>query len=225
MAIHDGHRQRLKNRFIKEGLDNFDDYVVLELLLFYCIPRIDTNEIAHRLIKHFGSFPKVLDAPIEELQKVEGIGSNAAVFLSLLGAVNRYYQTKNVNVSRTLKSTDDFIQYLKPKFLGRRNEMVYLLCLDAKCKELTCKLISEGNVNNTSVSLRKIAEVALGSGATFAVLSHNHPDGVAMASIEDVQTTTQIKEILEKVGVILLDHIVIADRESYSIMYNAHYRH
>lgn len=225
MAIHDGHRQRLKNRFIKEGLDNFDDYVVLELLLFYCIPRIDTNEIAHRLIKHFGSFPKVLDAPIEELQKVEGIGSNAAVFLSLLGAVNRYYQTKNVNVSRTLKSTDDFIQYLKPKFLGRRNEMVYLLCLDAKCKELTCKLISEGNVNNTSVSLRKIAEVALGSGATFAVLSHNHPDGVAMASIEDVQTTTQIREILEKVGVILLDHIVIADRESYSIMYNAHYRH
>ena len=81
MSIHDGHRQRLKDRFCKEGLDNFDEHQVLELLLFYCIPRMDTNPIAHALLQRFGSLSQVLEAPVEELEKVPGIGHNAAVFL------------------------------------------------------------------------------------------------------------------------------------------------
>ena len=84
MSVHDGHRQRLKERFCKEGLDNFDEHQVLELLLFYCIPRMDTNPIAHALLNRFGRLAQVLEAPVEELEKVPGIGHNAAVFLSLI---------------------------------------------------------------------------------------------------------------------------------------------
>ena len=89
MSMHDGHRQRLKNRFREEGLDHFDEHQVLELLLFYCIPRIDTNELAHRLLERFGSLANVLEAKAEELEKVPGIGSNAATFLNLVTAVER----------------------------------------------------------------------------------------------------------------------------------------
>jgi DNA repair protein RadC len=98
MSIHDGHRQRLKERFLEQGLDSFTKYQALELMLFYCIPRQNTNDIAHRLIEHFGSVSQTLDADIEELCSVEGIGLSAATFLKLLPAVARYYEDDKCNL-------------------------------------------------------------------------------------------------------------------------------
>ena len=217
MDIHGGHRQRLRQRFAQEGLDNFTQEQVLELLLFYSIPRIDTNELAHHLIRRFGSLAQVLEAPVEELQKVPGIGENSAVLLHLIAEVTRYYQVNRSLHERILNTIEKCGQYLLPFFLGRRNETVFLLCLDAKCKLLCCREISEGSVNAASISVRKIVETALSANATSVVLAHNHPSGMAMPSAEDIETTHRIASALSTVDVILADHIVVCDDDFVSM--------
>lgn len=218
MSIHDGHRQRLKKRFLEEGLDNFSDIQVLELLLFYCIPRKDTNPIAHNLLDHFGSLSQVLEAPVEELQKVEGVGETAAAFLHLTTAVSRYYLVDRTSRVTVLSTIDDCARYLVPFFFGRRNETVFLLCMDAKCKVLCCREIGEGSINSAGISIRKIVETALGVGATTVVLAHNHPSGVAVPSGDDIQTTRRVAAALSAVEIQLADHIIVADDDCVSLV-------
>ncbi|MBQ8580431.1 MAG: DNA repair protein RadC [Oscillospiraceae bacterium] len=224
MSIHDKHRQRVRQRFLEEGLDNFSDFQALELLLFYCIPRIDTNEIAHRLINRFGSFSQVLDAPVQELEKVEGIGPSAALFLSLVCQTGRYYQVDRVKNTSILTSTDACGAYLVPYFHGRRNETVFLLCLDAKCKVLCCKEVGEGSVNSAGVPVRRIVETALGANATSVVLAHNHPSGLALPSADDVQTTQRVAAALAAVEIAMADHIIVADDDFVSLAQSGYYR-
>lgn len=223
MSIHDGHRQRLKTRFLEEGLDNFDEVNVLELLLFYCIPRKDTNPIAHALLEHFGSLAQVLEAPVEELVKVGGISDNAATFLSLSTAVSRYYMICQTKPGKVLLNTEQCGAYLLPYFVGRRNETVYLLCLDAKCKVLCCKEVGEGSVNSAAISVRRIVEVALGANATTVVLAHNHPSGLAFPSGDDIQTTRRVAAALRTVEINLADHIVVADNDFVSLAQSHYY--
>lgn len=222
MPIHDGHRQRLKARFQAEGLDNFTEVQVLELLLFYCIPRKDTNPIAHALIAHFGSLSQVLEASAEELMKVEGMGENAATFLRLTTEVGRYYLVNRTMQATILPTIEDCAKYMLPFFFGRRNETVFLLCLDAKCKVLCCREVGEGSVNSAGISVRKIVETALGVNATTVVLAHNHPSGVALPSGEDVQTTRRIAMALSAVEIHLADHIVVADDDYVSLAQSGH---
>lgn len=217
MSKHDGHRQRLRERFMAEGLDNFTQEQVLELLLFYGIPRIDTNEIAHDLIAHFGSLSQALDAPVKELMKVPGIGESAAVLLHLISETSRYYQINRMMHEKVLNTMEKCAQYLIPHFVGRRNETVFLLCLDAKCKLLCCREISEGTVNAAGVSVRKVVEAALAVNATSVIMAHNHPSGVAVPSAEDVLTTQRIAEALRTVDIILADHIIVSDDDYVSI--------
>ena len=225
MSIHQGHRQRLRNRFLEQGLDQFTEVQVLELLLFYCIPRQDTNELAHRLIRYFGSFSQVLDADIEELVKVEGIGENAATFIKLIPAAGRYYNVDRVKiVDRPLLTTEDCGAYLLPFFEGRNNETVFLLCLDAKCKVLCCRIVGEGSINSASVPIRRVVELALAAKATSVVLAHNHPSGIAIASHEDIVTTRRVATALSAVEILLSDHLVIADGDYTSMVQSGSYR-
>ena len=200
-----------------EGLDNFTQEQVLELLLFYGIPRIDTNEIAHDLVSHFGSLSQALDAPVKELMKVPGIGESAAVLLHLISETSRYYQINRMMHEKVLNTMEKCAQYLIPHFVGRRNETVFLLCLDAKCKLLCCREISEGTVNAAGVSVRKVVEAALAVNATSVIMAHNHPSGVAVPSAEDVLTTQRIAEALRTVDIILADHIIVSDDDYVSI--------
>lgn len=222
--IHGGHRQRLKTRFLEEGLEHFDDHQVLELLLFYCIPRQDTNPIAHALLDHFGSLPQIMEAPPSELMRVEGMGEASATFLSLLNAFCRYYQVRRSASAVILNTLDECGRYLMPFLYGRRNETVYLLCLDAKCKVLCCKEVGEGSVNSAAVPIRRIVELALGANATTAILAHNHPSGLAFPSTEDQLTTRQLAVALSSVDIVLADHMIMADDEYVSLrqsgMYN-----
>ena len=222
MSIHDGHRQRLKERFRAEGLDNFSDVQVLELLLFYCIPRKDTNPIAHGLLDRFGSLSQVLDAPIGELAKVPGMGESAATFLSLTTAVGRYYQVDRAMNVEVLSTIEQCGQYLVPFFYGRRNETVFLLCLDAKCKVLSCMEIGEGSVNSAGVPIRRIVESALAVNATSVVLAHNHPSGIAVPSNEDIAATYRLATALRTVDITLVDHIVVADEDYVSMVHSGH---
>lgn len=224
MPIHDGHRQRLKERFLTEGLDHFDELYVLELLLFYCIPRKDTNPIAHRLLDHFGSLTAVFDATVEELQKVPGISKNTATFLTLIPQTGRYYQVKRSEPGDILTTIEQCGKYLVPYFYGRENETVFLLCLDAKCKVLGCKMVGEGSVNSASVPIRRVVEIALNTNATTVVLAHNHPSGLAFPSADDIQTTLRVAKAMEAVEITLADHIVVADNDFVSMLQSGYYR-
>jgi DNA repair protein RadC len=217
MSIHDGHRQRLKDRFLREGLDNFDELHVLELLLFYCIPRRDTNIIAHHLLEHFGTLTAVLEASTEELQKVEGVSQSAAAYLSLVMQASRYYQVKRADPGYILRSSDQCGHFLMPYFIGRETETVFLLCLDAKCKVICCKKVGEGNVNSANIPVRRVVEMALSAKATSVVLAHNHPSGLALPSADDIQTTYRMAAALEAVEIILSDHIVVAKEDFVSM--------
>ena len=218
MATHDGHRQRLKDRFLRSGLDNFTDVQVLELALFYCIPRKDTNPIAHALLEHFGSLSQVLEASVEELQKVPGIGENTATYLTMLPQIGRFYLVDRSQREVILTTIDKCNAYLVPHFFGRSTEVVYMLCLDAKCKVLCCREVGQGSINSAGISIRKIVEVALGTNATTVILAHNHPSGLAVPSAEDVQTTQRIFAALAAVDVHLADHIVVADGDYVSMV-------
>ena len=217
MSIHDGHRNRMKQRFLEDGLDRFDEVQALELLLFYCIPRQDTNELAHRLIDRFGSFASVLEAGYGELKKVPGVGDGAATFLPLLMETSRYYGVNKQKDQKILHSVEDCGAYLVPYFHGRKNETVFMLCMDAKCKVLCCKEVGEGSVNSAAVPIRRIVQMALSANATSVILAHNHPSGLALPSGEDVQTTQNLAAALDAVEIMLVDHIIVSDDDYVSL--------
>lgn len=216
-SIHKGHRERLKQRFLKEGLDQFTDIQALELLLFYAIPQRDTNPIAHALLDRFGSLSQVLDASVEELKKVPGISDHSATLLALVTELARFYQVDCAQRVECLTTLEACGSYLVPYFFGRSSETVFLLCLDAKCKVLCCKEVGQGSVNSASISVRKVVETALAANATTVVLAHNHPSGVALPSEEDILTTRRIAAALNAVEVHLADHVVVADGDYVSI--------
>jgi DNA repair protein RadC len=222
-SIHTGHRQRMKERFLSEGLDHFTDIQVLELILFYCIPQKDTNPIAHALLNHFGSLSQVLEASPAELQKVKGIGENTATFLHLITQVGRYYLVDRVQRLEILPTIEACGNYLVPRFFGRKVETVFLLCLDAKCKVLCCKEVGEGSVNSAGISIRRIVETALGANATSVVLAHNHPSGLALPSEEDILTTKRLYMALQTVDIVLADHIVVAEGDYVSMAQSPKY--
>lgn len=224
MGIHDGHRQRLRERFQKDGLDNFDEINVLEILLFYIIPRQDTNEIAHRLLDRFGSLENVLDAKLEDLVTVKGISDNAATYLTLIREVSRYYQVRKADLGEPLNTVEAYCDVLVPQFLGRRNEMVYMLCLDGKSKMISCNLVGEGSLNSANVPVRKIIETALTANATMVVLAHNHPGGVAIPSTEDIYSTRHLAQVLGALDILLLDHVVVADNQAVSMVSSGQYK-
>lgn len=217
MNIHDGHRERMKNRFLEHGLEGFEDHNVLELLLFYALPRQDVNPLAHRLVEKFGSLSAVFDAPVDELKSTPGIGENTAVFIKLLPQVARRYMMSRSSIEDIIDSSKKAGDYLVPRFYAERDEVVYMICLDAKCKVLNCKLLFRGSVNAAGVSIRKIVETALSYNSTSVILAHNHTSGIALPSREDMDTTRRVAAALAAVDITLFDHIVVADDDFVSL--------
>ena len=217
METNEGHRQRLRDKFTNNGLDSFHDHEILELLLFYAIPRRNTNGIAHELIKAFGSLSDVLDAPIEKLKAVDGIGDNAATLLKLMPQIARRYSMSKGSFDNILDTTQRSGDYILPFFLSQRDEVVLLVCLDSKNKVLNAQIIHRGSVNSTDISLRKILETAFTYNATKVILAHNHPSGIALPSKEDINTTKYIRDALKILSIKLVDHIIVADGDFVSM--------
>ena len=217
MSVHDGHRERLKKRLLEQGLNAFDDHNVLELLLFFSMPRKDTNPLAHALIEHFGSLEAVLEAPTDELLKLGGIGENTAALIKLIPEISRRYAINKNRFDGILNSTEVAGSYLSARYQFERDEVVYVVCLDAKLRVLSCKELFRGDVNSTEVSVRKIAELALAKNASSVIISHNHTSGIALPSREDEITTRRIKTALESMGIALTDHIIVAGDDFVSM--------
>lgn len=219
--IHKNHRMRFRERFINHGLDSFEDHQVLELLLFYSIPRIDVNELAHRLMNTFGSLHNVLDAPLEELKKIEGVGENTAVLLKLIPQLGRRYLISRENASGkvVLTGSADAGRYIIPYFHSQRDEVVYIICLDNANRVISCRPLFKGNLNSAAVSTRKLVEHALRENAAGIIMAHNHLSGSTNPSKADVETTVAIAKALRAVEIRLIDHIIIAG-DAYSSILN-----
>ena len=220
MSIHDGHRQRIKKQYRDHGLLNFEDHSALELLLFYAMPRSDVNPLAHRLIDRFGSLNAVFDVPVGELMKVSGVGENTALLIKLVVDINRQLMVSRGRNCKIIDSTEKAGAYIAPFFHGERDEVVYMICLDAKFKVLNCKLMSRGSVNTANIVVRKIVENALANNSMSVILAHNHISGVALPSHEDKESTKRICEALQAVDIVLADHIIVADDDFVSMADN-----
>ncbi len=207
--MHEGHRQRVLDRFIKEGLGNFEDHQVLELLLFYSIPRKDTNETAHRLLKEFGSISNVLEADVRELMKIEGIGKNTAVFLNLIFGTFKKYRLDSMKQRPRIVTIDDAGKFATGLFLGIQMEKVYIICLDLRSKVINTVCISEGTIDETPFYPRKIVAEALKNNAAKVIMAHNHPGGSPKPSVKDLETTTMALDLLKKIDIDLIDHIIV----------------
>ena len=216
-GVHSGHRQRLKDQFLTYGMDPIHDVNVLELVLFYAIPRQDTNPIAHRLLSTFGSLAAVFDASVDELTGKGGLSKNAATLIKLIPAAARRQQLSRASSNQILDSTQKCGDYLVPFFFGAVQEEVYMLGLDAKCKLLGCVKLSSGSINSAGLSIRRVVESALSMKASSVVLAHNHTSGIAVPSQEDIRTTHSIAHALDLVGVYLADHVVVADEDYVSM--------
>lgn len=217
----EGHRERMINKALKFGLESFQKHEVLELFLFSTLPRVDTNRIAYELIKRFGTFFDICNAPIEELMKTKGIGKRAAQQLKLLPAIAREYQLSMYGDRVSFTSLSEIGSYCVDLYSGRVNEAMYLICLDANNCIIKQVMVAEGTPSEVYVEPRQIIEHITHTPTNSVVLCHNHPGGTLMPSQNDIETTDRIKNALEAIGIKLLDHIIVG-KGSY-ISFNEHY--
>ena len=217
MGIHDGHRERMKKRFLEHGLDNFDDVNALELLLFYALPRKDTNALAHALLDRFGSLAGVLDASAADLLSVDGVGESIAGLLRLIPEMSRRYIISKTPDSEPVDSPTLAGRYFLPRFLYETDEVVMALLLDARRRPILCREIGRGTVDAAQISARKLASQCLERRASSVIVAHNHPSGNALPSEEDVAFTARLGEALSVLGVELSDHIIVAGTDYVSL--------
>lgn len=224
-GIHDGHRERTRQQFLEQGFsESTPPHKILELLLFYSIPRKDTNGIAHRLIEEFGSISGVVDAPEEELVKIPGITKNSVCLIKLILPIARTYIKDKKAKENIIDNSTKAINYFSGKFLGLTVETAYLLCLDNKGRILGCPKLAEGDELCVAVSARTVVEQVFKTKATTVMLAHNHPKGFAFPSAADITVTRDIATALEHLGVRLLDHIIIADSDCVSMALSEDYK-
>jgi DNA repair protein RadC len=216
--LHKGHRERLKQRFLKEGsLENFTDHQVLELALFYIIQQKDTNELAHALINHFGSLKAVMDADPSLLIEFPGITENGVVFLKFLPEVSgRYARCSQPNI--LVDGIQGYINYCVSLFANVKTEKIAVICLDTKCNFLDCRLFGEFSMrDSTQFDIRDIARFILNHECDTVIIAHNHPDGGLQLSHEDVAVTKSLVRGLAGLKITVADHLLIASGTGISV--------
>ncbi len=217
---HGGHRQRMKERFIEQGLEGFAPHEALELLLFYAIPQKDVNPLAHTLIDRFGSFSNVLEAPVSELSTIPGIGPSTAAFITLIPHLARYYARSKAKPKQVLTNVQAAGEFCVSLFHGRANETFILIGLDIGARVIAEIVIASGTIDESTVYPRRVAQAVLNAHAHSVILTHNHPGGTLAPSPDDIETTRQIAVLLSSFDVNVLDHIIVADDHYYSFNQN-----
>lgn len=216
--IHQNHRQRFRETVKKTGLDGMQDHNMLEFLLFYSIPRKDTNELAHRLIKAFGSLNRVFDASYEQLLEIEGMGESSALLISSVQSICRRYAEGAVSSKVNLSEPEAAMDYAIKKYYGNnRIEIFYMLCLDVTGNLINCCKLGEGASDSVVFEKRTVLENAFRNNADKVVFIHNHPNGVVAPSRNDLSMTSELSSMLRSIGIRLADHIIVADNSALSL--------
>ncbi len=210
--LHSGHRERLKERFLSTDGRDFTDHELLELLLFFVIPRVNTNELAHKLINEFGSLEGVFEADPLLLSRVSGAGKATSLFFSLHRAISKRigmnkYDEKKFVADKLSKVGNYFCDYFK----GSKSEEFCVMLLDNSLGFINFSSMSIGSVNSSSVDFRRVAKHALSMDASYVILAHNHPSGTLTESSDDRVITIQIEAALRAIGITLFEHIIVND--------------
>lgn len=216
-SVHLGHRQRIINKYIEHGLSSFSEHEVLELLLFFAIPRSDTNPLAHKILDEFGSLENVFNSTADDLLSIDGVGNNTATLLSLFRAVREYQNTHLVEKRVTLNSGNKICNFCFQYFKEHIDEEAIILALDSKFNLKKVSVISSGTATQTSFYADKILKIALNIRAPIIVLAHNHPSGTSKPSVEDKVLTARLYDILESVQIKLYDHVICNEKEYTSM--------
>lgn len=208
--LHEMHRSRMRTRFCTTGAESLQDHELLEVLLYYALPRRDTNALAHEMLKRFGRLDKLFNASLEELIQINGIGERTAILLKTVFECHRRIEN-TVGPEQELQLYDQIGEYLVKMYTGIQVEQMILLILDKKGHIVRTIQISEGTLDMVAVNKRKIVSSSLSASATFVVLAHNHPSGILVPSFEDKSITMELDELLKTLDIVLLDHFIIAD--------------
>lgn len=214
--VHEGHRERMRNKYVNKGIEVFEQHEILEMLLFYAIPRKNTNDIAHRLLEACGSLSAVFDAPIDILMQ-QGLSYNAAVLLHMIPDLSRAYQSDKFDNEEKIITDENIGKKMVHLFAGKNEECVYAFFLDAKGKEKYSGIISKGDASSAPLFSKDIVSIAARCKAVTVIIAHNHPSGVAFPSRADLEATADIADALDTIGIHLADHIIVADRDYISL--------
>lgn len=217
-----GHRQRLREKYLNVGYKGFQDYEILELLLTYPIKQKDCKGLAKDLLKKFKSLDKVINAEMNQLLEVDGVGKEVALYLKLLGDVmkyNSYSQVKKLDFT-TIKGKSDLMEYLKSDLGFSKGEEFKVIFLNNDNKVIYDEVLFKGTIDRSVVYPRKIIELGIAHRARGAVFAHNHPSGNLTPSKKDIELTLELQELMEKVDIKLLDHIIVSEDSYYSFYEN-----
>ncbi len=209
-GIHKGHRERVRQRYLEEGLDGFKEHEIIELLLFYCIPMKDTNALAHRLINEFGSLHGLLEADPRDIQRRCKVSMNTAILLSLMAPLSRRYLKDRWGNRPRLNTSSKAGNYAVSLFAGRVYECFFVISLDSQNNVNHSSLVHEGTINEAPVYPRIIVETALRHKANSIILAHNHPGGSLTASRADIDVTRKICQAMKTISIDVVDHIIVA---------------
>lgn len=217
---HAGHRERMRQRFLREGADGFADHELLEMLLYGMIPRGDVNEAAHELLATFGSLQNLLAADPYEIAKLRGIGLNTGVFFSLIHELIRRYESEKIEKRKALLSLPAVAEFCVALASNCLKERFYLICLDARRNVLHSALISEGSLMGSAVLPRDVVEAAMRHRAASVIFCHNHPIGGAYPSNDDIRLTLELKRLLHALEIQVVDHVIVAEHSHFSFAEN-----
>jgi DNA repair protein RadC len=213
-----GHRERLRTRYLKNGINALSEYEVLELLLTYASPRKDVKPEAKELFKRFKGLKGVLDAPVESLTEVKGVGRRTALLMKLVKDMGMLYLKEQQVTKQQLGSPRQIVDYLRVAFGSLKDEHFIVLFLNANSEIVAEELISVGTVNETVVQPRKIFEKALKHKATSMILVHNHPGGTLKPTPEDINLTKRLLDLSYGLGIRILDHLIVTSNGYVSFL-------
>ena len=218
---HTGKRAQIRERYLKDNkLESFAEQEALELLLTYCSRQKDTNELASKMLRIYGSFANLLDTHPFDIAKRCQVSENVSTLISMVPQLARLYNQSKWEKRVRLVSSRVAGQYLIDLLSGRNTEALYILCLDAQRRLINAALVNEGTVEETPIYMRNIVETALLHKSVSVVLSHNHPGGSQSASGADIEATRQVIRTFELLDITVLDHIIVSGVNYFSFAEN-----
>lgn len=220
----EGHRQRVRQAYLENNLSGMADANVLELILFYAVPRKDTKQLAYDILNHFnGRLDLVFEADIAELQSIKGVGESAAILISLFHTVSHRLSEQQNEAVTCLENYNDTKAYCRNLLSGLPEERLILITLDNHSKIINVHTIANGSVNMVSVEARRVVEYVLRDKGTAAIIAHNHPHGSFRPSNNDMAFTKQLNRLLAQLGIRLADHIIVGTDGTLAMKYDIRY--